>query len=288
MMGLAWDDQPEHDNYIQKLRDALERRNVSLAVYKNEHQFIEKLYERKWDFIITDLLKSARPNSSPDDDRLHGEKVGISLIQAITQSDIDCPVYCVTYAPEDAAAFLKDYPRILIRPKKLFATWVAEDIVRELKRLGRYINRSRVFLIYATHNTVVHDAVSSWLHGIGAEVDRVGPGLLRDHLSQGLVGKIAPCGSIIAICTADDKHEGDGTYHPRQNVMVEIGMTLALHKGHERLIIMQQRAKDGVPGVDLPSDLDGLLAIPFSPTSIADAFPLLAAALNERGFPHTI
>ena len=36
MIGLAWDDQPEHDNYILKLREALERRNVILSVYKNE------------------------------------------------------------------------------------------------------------------------------------------------------------------------------------------------------------------------------------------------------------
>ena len=47
MIGLAWDDQPEHDNYILKLREALERRNVKLAVYKNEDQFIEELFEKK-------------------------------------------------------------------------------------------------------------------------------------------------------------------------------------------------------------------------------------------------
>src|SRR5258705_6876965 len=78
MIGLAWDDQPEHDNYIVKLREALERRNVILSVYKNEDQFVEKLFEKKWDFIVTDLLKSLRPDASVDDDKLHGENVGIA------------------------------------------------------------------------------------------------------------------------------------------------------------------------------------------------------------------
>ena len=98
-----------------------------------------------------------------DDDKLHGEKVGISLIKTITQSDIDCPIYCVTHASEEAANYLKDYPRILIRPKKLFAPWVAEDIIRELKRLGRFINRSTVFLIYAADTNEVHVEVANWL-----------------------------------------------------------------------------------------------------------------------------
>lgn len=285
MIGLAWDDQPEHDNYIIKLREALERRNVILSVYKNEDQFVEKLFDKKWDFIVTDLLKSMRPDASIDDDKLHGEKVGISLIKAITQSDIDCPIYCVTHAPEEAANYLKDYPRILIRPKKLFAPWVAEDIIRELKKQGRFINRSTVFLIYAAETNTVYEDVANWLHTIGAQVERVGPGRLKDHLSQGLVDNITPCGSIIAICTADDLWSADGSYHPRQNVMVEIGMALALYRGHERLIIMQQRASGDGPLAVLPTDLDGLLTIPFTPQKVSEAFPLVSRALRERGFP---
>ncbi len=285
MLGLAWDDQPEHDNYIAKLREALERRNVNLSVYKNEDQFIEKLYEKNWDFIVTDLLKSMRPDSSIDDDKLHGENVGIELIKTITQSDIDCPIYCVTHAPEEAANHLKDYPRILIRPKKLVAPWVAEDIIRELKRLGRFINRSSVFLIYSSESSDVHEEVARWLHQIGAQVESVGPGKLKDHLSQGLVDKITPCGSILAICTADDEWSSDNTYHPRQNIMVEMGMALALYKGHERLIIMQQRASETSPAAILPSDLDGLLTIPFAQENVSEAFSLISRALKERGFP---
>jgi predicted nucleotide-binding protein len=127
--------------------------------------------------------------------------------------------------------------------------------------------------------------VGNWLHTIGAQVERVGPGRLRDHLSQGLVDNITPCGSILAICTADDVLNADGSYHPRQNVMVEIGMALALYKGHERLIIMQQRASADSPLAVLPTDLDGLLTIPFTPQKVSDAFPLVARALRERGFP---
>jgi predicted nucleotide-binding protein len=71
-------------------------------------------------------------------------------------------------------------------------------------------------------------------------------------------------------------------------VLVEIGMALALYRGHERLIIMQQRTGENSPEAILPSDLDGLLTIPFTPQKIAEAFPLLARALKERGFPHQI
>ena len=51
---------------------------------------------------------------------------------------------------------------------------------------------------------------------------------------------------------------------------------------------MQQRAGENSPESLLPSDLDGLLTIRFTEQKVSDAFPLLARALKERGFPHQI
>ena len=133
--GLAWDDQPAEDNYIQRLKDALHRKGVELTIYKNEDQFIEKAIDGKWDFLITDLYKSTRYDATREDDVAHGKQVGVELLSAIQNTSIDCPIYCITHAPEEAAAHLKSFPRVLIRPKSLYPNWVADDIVRELTRL---------------------------------------------------------------------------------------------------------------------------------------------------------
>lgn len=281
--GLAWDDQPADDNYIQRLKDALGRKGVDLTVYKNENQFVEKALEQKWDFLITDLYKSARNSATPQDDVAHGQQVGVEILSVVLNSDIDCPVFCITHAPEHAAAHLKQFPRVLIRPKSLFPNWVADDIIRELARLGRLLNRSKVFLIYALNNNA-HQSIEDWLHASALDIEKVGAGTLTEHLSKGLVSKLSTCGAIIAICTPDDKLAENGIYQPRQNVLIEIGMSLALFKGHERLIILQQRRGANPDGreAQLPTDLDGILTIPFS-NSPQEAIPTLAQALQARG-----
>ncbi len=281
--GLAWDDQPAEDNYIQRLKDALHRKGVELTIYKNEDQFIEKAIDGKWDFLITDLYKSTRYDATREDDVAHGKQVGVELLSAIQNTSIDCPIYCITHAPEEAAAHLKSFPRVLIRPKSLYPNWVADDIVRELTRLGRLLNRSKVFLIYAI-GCDAYRPIKSWLTNAGLTVERVGPGSLTEHISKGLVSTMSICGAIVAICTPDDKLAGDGPYQPRQNVLLEIGMSLALFRGHERLIILQQRRAANQNGfeAELPSDLAGILTIPFAETT-DEAIPTLEHALKARG-----
>jgi len=281
--GLAWDDQPAEDNYIQRLKDALGRKGVELTVFRNENQFVEKALEQMWDFLITDLYKSTTTSATPQDDIAHGRQVGIEILNVISNSDIDCPVFCITHAPEQAAAHLKHYPRVLIRPKSLFPNWVADDIIRELSRLGRLLDRSKVFLIYALQNNA-YQAIEAWLHAASLRIEKVGPGTLTEHLSKGLVAKLSTCGAIIAICTPDDQLANSGIYQPRQNVLIEIGMSLALFRGHERLIILQKRSNGSIDPLEatLPSDLDGILTIPFKDDP-REAAPLLAQALRARG-----
>jgi Predicted nucleotide-binding protein containing TIR-like domain len=282
--GLAWDDQPAGENYIVRLRDALHRKGVELTIFNNEDQFIAKALDGTWDFLITDLYKSARSDATNEDDLAHGKQVGIELLSAINNSPIDCPVYCITHAPEEAAAHLKNFPRVLIRPKSLFPNWVADDIIRELTHLGRLLNRSKVFLIYAI-GCDAYLPIETWLQGVGLIVEKVGPGNLKEHLSKGLVSKLSTCGAIVAVCTADDRLAGEGAYQPRQNVLIEIGMSLALFRGHERLIILRQRRGTNQDGFEtqLPSDLAGILTIPFVETT-GESLPVLEQALTSRGF----
>lgn len=281
--GLAWDDQPAEDNYIQRLKDALGRKGVELTVFRNENQFVEKALEQKWDFLITDLYKSTTTSATHLDDIAHGRQVGVEILGVISNSDIDCPVFCITHAPEQAAAHLKQYPRVLIRPKSLFPNWVADDIIRELSRLGRLLDRSKIFLIYSLQNDA-RQPIEDWLHGSSLHVEKVGPGTLTEHLSKGLVAKLSTCGAIIAICTPDDRLADTGICQPRQNVLIEIGMSLALFRGHERLIILQKRGNSSTDPLEatLPSDLDGILTIPFR-NSPQEAVPLLTQALRARG-----
>lgn len=85
----------------------------------------------------------------------------------------------------------------------------------------------------------------------------------------------------IVMLTPDDQghardRPGDIKYRARQNVVLELGMFLA-KLGRQRVAILHKG------DVELPSDIHGLIYIPFK-TKVSEAKNKLASALQQAGF----
>ncbi len=141
-------------------------------------------------------------------------------------------------------------------------------------------NDDRVFVVYG-HDTGSRDALELML--------------LRMNLKPVILSNMAPEGKTIIealmananvkyaviLLTPDD--EGHRANHPdekksraRQNVVLELGMFLTA-LGRERVAILHKG------NLELPSDINGLIYIPFQ-NSVQEAKNKLAASLQKAGF----
>jgi predicted nucleotide-binding protein len=88
----------------------------------------------------------------------------------------------------------------------------------------------------------------------------------------------------VILATPDDEghrkeHAEENAYRARQNVVLELGMMLAL-LGRSRVAIL---VKSDV-NMERPSDIQGLIYIPFK-ENVADAKLALAKEINAQGIP---
>lgn len=87
----------------------------------------------------------------------------------------------------------------------------------------------------------------------------------------------------IVLATPDDigyakNNEVGKKYRVRQNVVLELGMLLAT-KGRSKVAILLSQAED----MEAPSDIDGLIYIPFK-NNVEDAALSLAKEMNRHGY----
>ena len=85
--------------------------------------------------------------------------------------------------------------------------------------------------------------------------------------------------------TPDDEgyragHEDEKAFRARQNVVMELGMMLTLLGRKNVAILMKQQ-----DNMERPSDIQGLLYIPFKDNLQKDAGPLLAKEMAAQGYP---
>jgi predicted nucleotide-binding protein len=88
----------------------------------------------------------------------------------------------------------------------------------------------------------------------------------------------------IVLATADDEgyrvgHADEKAFRVRQNVVLELGMLLALLDRSRVAILMQQTEK-----MERPSDIEGLIYIPFRDNIAKDAGPTLAREMAAQGY----
>jgi predicted nucleotide-binding protein len=88
----------------------------------------------------------------------------------------------------------------------------------------------------------------------------------------------------VVLATPDDEghragHEDEKAYRARQNVVLEFGMMLAKLGRRNVAILMKQMDK-----MERPSDIQGLIYIPFKDNLQKDAGPLLAKEMTAQGY----
>lgn len=214
---------------------------------------------------------------------------GIDLARTVARIKQDEPWYPIFVLSQEHSKITKDvYEQLplnaVVRGKSdLF--WTAQYIREELERRGVYADRKKVFGIRSLKDQDVFrkfvEPVDNHLDTRGLKNVTINAGDLVAVILEGLLRKMNQCGAIVAVCTADDL-QADGTYHPRLNVLFEMGIALGLHRGLERLIVLQQWGSTEETRAVLPTDLGGVLTIRFR-ERVSETFDDLDSRLRALG-----
>lgn len=144
---------------------------------------------------------------------------------------------------------------------------------------------SKVFVVYghdATARTELEAMLRRW---------KLEPLILDQLPSEGqtIIEKLekytAEVKFAVVLATPDDEgyragHEDEKAFRARQNVVMELGMMLALLGRRSVAILMKQQ-----DNMERPSDIQGLLYIPFKDNVQKDAGLLLAKEMKAQGYP---
>lgn len=142
----------------------------------------------------------------------------------------------------------------------------------------------KVFIVYG-HDLIARSQLEAMLRRWGLEP------LIMDQLpSEGqtviekLENNTKDVGFGIILATPDDigyraSHEDEKAYRVRQNVVLELGMLLAKLGRKKVAILIKQQAN-----MERPSDIQGLIYIPFKDNLEKEAGLLLAKEMVSQGF----
>ncbi len=144
---------------------------------------------------------------------------------------------------------------------------------------------SKVFVVYG-HDAAARTELEAMLRRW-----RLEPLILDQLPSEGqtIIEKLekytAEVRFAVVLATPDDEgfragHEDEKAFRARQNVVMELGMMLTLLGRKNVAILMKQQ-----DNMERPSDIQGLLYIPFKDNLQKDAGPLLAKEMAAQGYP---
>lgn len=144
---------------------------------------------------------------------------------------------------------------------------------------------SKVFVVYG-HDSAARTELEAMLRRWKLE-----PLILDQLLSEGqtIIEKLekytADVKFAVVLATPDDEgyragHEDEKAFRARQNVVMELGMMLAMLGRRNVAILMKQQ-----DNMERPSDIQGLLYIPFKDNLQKDAGLLLAKEMKAQGYP---
>lgn len=144
---------------------------------------------------------------------------------------------------------------------------------------------SKVFVVYG-HDAAARTELEAMLRRW-----RLEPLILDQLPSEGqtIIEKLekytAEVKFAVVLATPDDEgyragHEDEKAFRARQNVVMELGMMLTLLGRKNVAILMKQQ-----DNMERPSDIQGLLYIPFKDNLQKDAGLLLAKEMQTQGYP---
>lgn len=146
------------------------------------------------------------------------------------------------------------------------------------------VPNTKIFVVYG-HDRSARAQLESMLRRWGLE-----PVILDELPSKGLtiIEKLEDytedIGFGVVLATPDDmghprEHEDQKAYRARQNVVLELGMLL-VKLGRPRVAILLGSQAN----MERPSDIQGLIYIPFKSDLQKEAGPLLAKEMAEQGY----
>lgn len=139
----------------------------------------------------------------------------------------------------------------------------------------RYMESARRVFISHGHNVKVRRKITDFLEtqlGLTPVVLKEQPPIGKTVI-EAIEHHAQRCSFAVIICTGDDR-----TYsrkrRPRQNVVHELGYLHGLY-GRDRVVVFCQK------GIELFSNIGGLIRIEFAGNDVASGFPLLRKALED-------
>lgn len=159
---------------------------------------------------------------------------------------------------------------------------VKEHIEQCLGIKKRMDKNKKVFIVYG-HDEKARNELENILRRWGLEpviLDKMASG--GKTIIEKLESQMPEIGYGIVLATADDEGyrkdaPNEKMFRCRQNVVLELGMLLA-KLGRDRIAILLQHPKE----TERPSDVQGLLYIPFEDKLEAEALKLLAREVEDK------
>ena len=255
--GLAWDDDPR---YMKDLAQYLEQLGIRLEVVRTANDFLSSFGTREWSFVVLDLL---------DESEIPPKKRGIDLAKNVAmRADPFFPIFVIT----GEAALLQPElfealpPNANVRYKIADTYPMAWMIRDELRLRGVYTDPRKTFLVAPMElNQLSPEGIElqKWLNDRGQNIEALNQRTLHEEIIRTLLEEMAASKAVIVLCTADDPWPNQSR-HPRQNVILELGIALGTGRGLKSLIILKQE------NAVMPSDLGGVVTLNFekSPSEI--------------------
>jgi hypothetical protein len=237
---------------MHRLRRRLEKIGIELQVESDHGRFLDRFEQEIFDFVVVDLFDDRGAQFSAKGNLL-AERIG-----GLVSDKPWYPIFIVTsYLERLSGDVFEHLPDGALLRYKADPVFIARLIQEDLKRRGVFISRRKVFLIQASKHPQAK-GLRDWLKEPprGLTVETVEAGNLDTELARGLRGKMNACGAILAVLT-EDVELSPGLYRTRPNIILEIGMALALNRGIERLIMIRKDT------VERPSDIGGLLTLDY-------------------------
>ncbi|MHA4734396.1 TIR domain-containing protein [Ensifer adhaerens] len=168
------------------------------------------------------------------------------------------------------------YPQLY----KSIAQELSKRLLQRNRGIGAYRDRVRVFIISSVEALPVARLIENAFEHDSIMVDVWDKDCFKvaNYTIDDLEAKIDNSDFAVAIAHADDITESrDKSWPaPRDNVIFELGMFMG-RLGRERAILMEPRDKD----IKLPSDLAGVMTIPYRYEKNGENARLMAPACNK-------
>lgn len=269
--GIAWDDEP--GEYIERLAQHLNKYGIKLNIFSDPEKFVEECQIQRFDFAVVDLLDAAPFSGS-------SQLIGPALLRAAFASNPSLPGFILTGA-YDASILDKRReglpPSVAVKSKTLMPSFMAYDIVEELRTRGVLFNASKVIVSDGgdDESRDLAKGVIEWLGERRLQPHYLSLGDAVSKTGNGLSEEIRDAAAVLLIWPRKSKQE-----QVLQRCLLHVGIVYGGGVGH-RVTILEQVIDSEDSIIQFPNDLSP--AVVRVKRDGADGFIELGARLTDLG-----